>query len=436
MASSQAEPLRVLGLGDPVTDICCDVSHELLQRTGAQPGGCMLVSPAEMQALLDAAATDAPAACVPGGSAANVLKGLAAVSGGALEPQFFGMVGADAAGSHYERELRAHGVQPRLLRCASGAPTAACVCLVTPDGQRTMRTCLGAAAELTVAAQLPPGWAAGRPALLHVEGYALYKPALARDAMAAARAAGATVSLDLASFEVVRGCRGALMELLAEGLVDVVFCNEEEAAALAGAEAAGGSGCGGGLSGVAAADAAAAIVLQHARVCVVSLGARGAVARAAGGEAGSAPAAAVRVVDTIGAGDLFSAGFLFALLRGCPLSTCCAAGCAAGAEAVQARGTGLPAAAWQRLRAAVAALVASGGDAASARGPKIPGVPPRAAGVACPAGRKRGPLGHGLALSPGLERGRVAGASVASSMGSSASTQWLAVMDALADAPA
>lgn len=96
-----------------------------------------------------------------------------------------------------------------------------------------MRTCLGAAAELTTAAQLPPAWAHPGPTLLHCEGYILYKPQAAREALAAAKAGGALVSLDLASFEVVAHCRGTLMSLLEQRLVDIVFANEEEAAALA-----------------------------------------------------------------------------------------------------------------------------------------------------------------------------------------------------------
>jgi sugar/nucleoside kinase (ribokinase family) len=296
--------------------------------------------------------------------------------------------------------------------------------MVTPDGQRTMRTCLGAAAELTSCSQLEPGWAA--PALLHCEGYVLFKPALARGVMAAAKRAGSLVSLDLASFETVAACRPALMALLREGLVDVVFCNEEEAAALAEGEEGGNAGAaddtaaaadapsrsgGGAPSKASRVEAAMALVLQHARCCVVSLGARGAVARAADGESGSSPAAAVRVVDTIGAGDLFSSGFLYAYLMGCRLAACCAAGCAAGAEAVQARGAALGGEAWARLRGAVAGLVAAGlADAPPCGGGRRGR---RCARVVCSCKQLRGApnsLGHSMP---------------ASSMSSSASQQWL-----------
>lgn len=238
-----------------------------------------------------------PLACcrVPGGSAANVMKGVASLaqpgsagkpgsrtagSGGGIEVLFVGMVGSDEVADEYQRSIAAHGVQPVLLRsaAASGAdgarlagegagthapaspspsPTATCLCLVTPDGQRTMRTSLGAALELREPEQLPPplqgkgaapaavvaatsagscgngvsgptaaaaqeeqqqssgsDGSGGSWALLHCEGYCLYRPAVTAAAMRAAHAAGARVSLDLASFEVIANCWGRLDSLL------------------------------------------------------------------------------------------------------------------------------------------------------------------------------------------------------------------------------
>lgn len=171
---SRAAPSLVLGLGDPVMDVCVDVSPgagrrgaqpaegaaqrraaprcaalppvarcsaaaqrigprtslssllpnaptlpvtmtEFLVRIGAQPGGCSLVEPGQMAALTAAAAAHAVPAHVPGGSAANVLKGLAGVSGGRLRCQLVGMVGADATGARYMQQLQAHGVEAALL---------------------------------------------------------------------------------------------------------------------------------------------------------------------------------------------------------------------------------------------------------------------------------------------------------------------------------
>jgi sugar/nucleoside kinase (ribokinase family) len=197
-----------------------------------------------------------------------VLKGLAGLAGGgaSLAAAFVGMVGADEAGREYTAGLAAHGVQPLLLTSSSGAATATCLCLVTPDGQRTMRTALCAALELSDPTQLPamltdtgagraatqqgnegmpqgstsggagatgdaPGSSsAGAPlALLHCEGYCLYRSAVAAAAMRAARARAARVSLDLASFEVVGRCWAQLNDLLQVGsCLWVAVCSPHE----------------------------------------------------------------------------------------------------------------------------------------------------------------------------------------------------------------
>lgn len=110
-----------------------------------------------------------------------------------------------------------------------------------------------------------------------------------------------------------------------------------------------------------------AYLLRHIRVSVVSLGPKGCTARSADGTTAAAPAAHVKVVDTIGAGDFFTAGFLSAYLQGASLQRCAEAGCAAGAEAVQAVGAELSPAALDRLRCSIAALVAKKGAGSSSR---------------------------------------------------------------------
>jgi sugar/nucleoside kinase (ribokinase family) len=125
-------------------------------------------------------------------------------------------------------------------------------------------------------------------------------------------------------------------------------------------------------AGVAAQDKVAAaqrFVLQYAQICVVSLGAKGCVARHRDGTVGRAPAGGVKVVDTIGAGDYFTSGFLYAHLMGCSLQQCAAVGCQSGSEAVKVKGSILSEAAWRRLRSRVDELVAGAAaqpDAANA----------------------------------------------------------------------
>lgn len=123
-----------------------------------------------------------------------------------------------------------------------------------------------------------------------------------------------------------------------------------------------------GADAAAKVEAAQRFVLQHARICVVSLGARGCIARARDGSVGRAPAGGVKVVDTIGAGDYFTSGFLYAHLMGCSLAQCAAVGCASGSEAVQVKGSILSEAAWQGLRARVDAMLVQQGQGGSSNG--------------------------------------------------------------------
>ncbi|KAG2441983.1 hypothetical protein HYH02_009776 [Chlamydomonas schloesseri] len=368
-------------------DILARVSPEWLATVAPEAGGCLPVAPEEMEKLLAAAATQSELTRIPGGSAANVVKGVAQIAGGGAACRFVGMVGADATGAEYRAKLAATGVAPVLLESGSGAPSACAVCFVTPDGQRTMRTCLGASLELRSCAQLPAGWSQGC-GLLHAEGYCLYRPQLAREMMSLARAAGALTSIDLASFELVRNCKESLLGLLQDGLIDLIFANEEEAVTLCselgllpppaaastsdGAASAPSTAAEGNTD--AAVEAAQRYLLSptggRCKLAVTSLGARGCVARAADGGHGAAAACRVPVVDTIGAGDFFTAGFLAAYLRGGSLTQCAAAGCASGAEAVQAKGAELPAEAFERLRAAIDGILtaqpAAGGAVAAA----------------------------------------------------------------------
>lgn len=153
--------------------------------------------------------------------------------------RFLGSAGRDTTAEVFKAELLQHNVHPCIVQPAEDAgmqPSAVSVCLITPDGQRTMRTCMGAAATLS-AEQLPMAPLQDCQ-LLHCEGYSLYKPDVLNAAVTAAKAGGAIVSLDLASFEVVRQCQAPLFQLLETGAVDIVFCNEDESAALADLSAA------------------------------------------------------------------------------------------------------------------------------------------------------------------------------------------------------
>ena len=394
----------LVGLGDPVSDILVrlddpSLAARVFDACGiSEPGGCVPVdSDEDIKSLLAACgeqwitgagaletpsrsfSEDVPAQGVeptycPGGSAANVAKGVANLGGDAA---FVGMIGRDDIGARYRELLRSQKVTPVLLEVdvdindpGATPRSAQCLSLVEKGGQRTMRTYLGASLKMGASHfdenverlafgddgpdesnaksqsdyDAVPGHTHDRASLLHVEGYTLYRPDLARAAMTAAKRRGALVSLDLASFEVVRNCRSQLVELLNEGLVDLLFCNEDEAAELIGETRA--------PDAFAREDAGRAMewMLRYVRVATVSLGARGCVSVDVHGGRGVSPGVRCAVVDTTGAGDSFTAAFLWAYLRGGSLQACCACGCAVGTAVVQVLGAELATSRWGELR--------------------------------------------------------------------------------------
>lgn len=219
-----------------------------------------------------------------------------------------------------------------------------------------MRTHLGASIELRDVSKMPAGWDTDIK-LLHCEGYCLYRADLARAVMRRARELGAKVSLDLASFEVVSNCVASLTSILEEGLVDILFSNEQEAERLANImrpEAEQKTPAALHVHGEGSSEAdwvreAQEHVLKYCRVSVVSMGAKGCVVRERGGNKGIAPANDVKVIDTTGAGDYFTSGFLHAFMAGAGLEKAGRLACAAGGEAVQVMGAQLPQEARTRL---------------------------------------------------------------------------------------
>jgi sugar/nucleoside kinase (ribokinase family) len=270
-----------------------------------------------------------PAVRTPGGSAGNTAFAMARLG---IPSRFLGMVGADGHGTFYRRTFEGLGGCAERIRIHRHLPTARCLSLVTPDGERTMRTHLGAAAALSASEITADDFRGFDHA--HVEGYLLFNPELMTQVLRAAREGGCRISVDLASFEVVAAAREILPGLL-DRYVDMVFANEEEAAAFAGSD-----------------DPAQCLEALHAHCTTVAVkrGADGALLRN-GGATWAVPALPVtETVDTTGAGDLWAAGFLYGLLNGRGLVDCGRLGAALGAAVVTQQGAALPEAEWRRLR--------------------------------------------------------------------------------------
>jgi sugar/nucleoside kinase (ribokinase family) len=212
-------------------------------------------------------------------------------------------------------------------------PNGRCLSLVTPDGQRTLRTHLGAAMTLSPDEVTAADFKHVRHA--HIEGYLMFNPSLAEKVVRTARAAGCTLSIDLASFEVVNVARDWIFAQLKEG-VDVVFANEDEVGAL--------------FQRPGDFQNLALELANFGGIAAVKMGKDGAWVAQGTTLHRIAPVPVERVVDTTGAGDSWAAGFLYGYLRGTSLATAGSIGSLLGAETVQHLGAAIPDVHWPRLR--------------------------------------------------------------------------------------
>jgi sugar/nucleoside kinase (ribokinase family) len=303
----------VVGIGNAIVDIIARCNEGFLTKHDLDKGFMRLIDAQEAGRLYEAMG---PATERSGGSVANSIAGLASfgASGG-----FIGRVAADQFGGIFRHDIRSLGVAFTTEPAQDGAPTARCLILVTPDGERTMNTFLGASvdfapddidAEMISAAQI-----------VYLEGYLFDKePAKAafREAAKLAKAAGAKVALTLSDPFCVDRHRDDFRKLVKED-ADIVFANEKEITT---------------LYEMNTFEEAADAALADCEMAVLTRSEAGSVI-VGGGETTEVPAHPVsEVVDATGAGDLYAAGFLFGLTRDLPIETCGRLGSLAAAEVI------------------------------------------------------------------------------------------------------
>ena len=303
----------VVGIGDAIVDVIAHADDAFLEREGLVKGTMTLIDAPRAEALYRIMA---PAVEISGGSVGNTMAGIASLGGTGA---YIGKVRDDFLGQVYRHDMTAAGIRFDTASATSGPGTARCLILVTPDGQRTMGTYLGACAELAPADIDPDVIVAGQ--VIYLEGY-LFDPAQAQEAFrkaaAIAHSAGRKVALSLSDPFCVGRHREAFRDLV-DGHVDILFANEAEICSL-----------------YETADFATAAVAVRGHVAVAALtrSAAGSVILADSSEHVIAAAPVARVVDTTGAGDLYAAGFLYGLTRGLPLPTCGGIGGLCAAEII------------------------------------------------------------------------------------------------------
>lgn len=304
----------VIAIGNAIVDVMAPCDDALIEALGLMRGGMTLVDTARARELYDAMG---PAREVSGGSAANTLAGLAALG---ARCAFIGQVADDQLGEVFAHDIRAGGIAFATPPRADEPPTARCLIFVTPDGQRTMNTYLGASQYLPAAALDEAAIAAA--SVLYLEGY-LWDPeeprAAMRRAIAAAKNAGRKVAFTLSDAFVIERHGADFRAMIETGDIDILFANYVELAA---------------LTGEVDFDAGLAVLAPKVPVLVVTRSEQGAVAVSSGQRADVAAEPVAHVVDTTGAGDLFAAGFLFGHVRGRSLAESLRLGAICAAEII------------------------------------------------------------------------------------------------------
>jgi sugar/nucleoside kinase (ribokinase family) len=303
----------VVGIGNAIVDIISRCDDGFLSKHDLAKGFMRLIDAEEANRLY---AAMGPAVERSGGSVANTIAGLASFG---AKCGFIGRVAADQFGGIFRHDIRSQGVAYETVPATDGAPTARCLILVTPDGERTMNTFLGASVDLT-ANDIDQAMIENSK-IIYLEGYLFdrhqAKKAF-RDAAGRARRVGVKVALSLSDAFCVDRHRDDFRRLVREG-ADIVFANEKEITS---------------LYQVNSFEAAANAALQDCEMAVLTRSEEGSVI-VASGETIEIPADAVpQVVDVTGAGDLYAAGFLYGLTRRLPLETCGRLGSLAAAEVI------------------------------------------------------------------------------------------------------
>ena len=303
----------VAAIGNAIVDVIAPSSDDFLADQALPKGGMQLIDELRAEELYDAMAQGQEAS---GGSAANTVAGIASFGGRAA---FIGKVADDQLGKVFAHDIRAVGAHYDTQPLDSGTATARCLINVTPDGQRTMATFLGAA-NLLGPGDVDPK-VIEQAKITFLEGY-LFTPDEARKAFAKAaglaRASDRLIALTLSAGFVVENYRHALIEFI-ETQVDILFANEEEITLLFETKSF---------------DEAVNLARPHVKIAALTCGAQGSVV-IGGDESHKVAAEPIdRLVDTTGAGDAYAAGFIYGLARGRPLNLCGRLGSIAASEVI------------------------------------------------------------------------------------------------------
>ena len=306
---------KVLGLGNALVDLIIHIDDQFLDQFGLPKGSMTLVDDIMSKSILEAT-KDQRLEIAAGGSASNTMDGLANLG---VSCGYMGKIGTDTYGQIFFDTMKDHRIKPHLLYGEKATGTA--ITLLSDNAERTFATHLGSAVDL-VPEDLDPQVFRNYD-ILHIEGYLVQNHELIKIAMQLARKSGMTISIDMASFNIVDQNRDFLKEVIKE-YVDIVFANEEEAKSLT----------------QSSPRDALDIIANWCDIAVVKIGKAGSWIKK-GNDVFRIEGFPAKALDSTGTGDIYAAGFLFGLVNGKHLASCGKIGSYLGAQLVEIYGARL-----------------------------------------------------------------------------------------------
>ena len=318
---------KIMGLGNALVDVLATLETDGILAEMELPKGSMTLINEDKLLKINECFSRMQTHLATGGSAGNAIRGMAQLG---AATGFIGKVGDDAYGNFYRDSLLKRGTEALLL--VSGTfPSGVASTFISPDGERTFGTYLGAASTLKaeeLSLEMFKGYA-----YLFVEGYLVQDHDMILRAIELAKEAGLQVCLDMASYNIVAGDH-EFFSLLINKYVDIVFANEEEAKAFTGKGP----------------EEALDIIAKMCSIAIVKVGASGSLIRKGTEEVRVDAVTVKKVVDTTGAGDYFAAGFLYGLTCGYSLEKCGKIASILSGEVIRVIGAELSPAKWDKIK--------------------------------------------------------------------------------------
>jgi sugar/nucleoside kinase (ribokinase family) len=318
-------------MGNALVDVMTILKSDRTLKEFALPKGSMQLVTKEFSNRLLAGTLGLEKKQSSGGSAANTIHGLANLG---IETGFVGKIGKDNLGKFFEKDLKEKRITPIMFHDLE--ETGRSIALISKDSERTMATFLGAAVDLheeDITSDIFKGYR-----YFHIEGYLVQNRGLIQKALRLAKSHGLTVSIDMASFNIVEENRD-FFESIIRDYVDIVLANESEAESLTGAKP----------------SKAVDLMAEIADIAVVKLGRKGSLVKR-GSEEYQIGIERVESIDSTGAGDLYAAGFLYGLCKGQSLEISGKAGAILGGRITEVIGARMDEETWEKVREEVNAI--------------------------------------------------------------------------------